>query len=36
VGVLLIPAFGTLYQRLTLPKSDRFKEAQQEQPADAM
>ncbi|KAJ7911896.1 hypothetical protein B0H13DRAFT_2327876 [Mycena leptocephala] len=31
VGVSLIPAFGTLYQRLTLPESDRFKEAQQQQ-----
>ncbi|KAJ6483258.1 major facilitator superfamily domain-containing protein [Mycena sanguinolenta] len=28
VGVSLIPAFGTLYQRLTLPESDRFKESQ--------
>ncbi|KAJ7921192.1 major facilitator superfamily domain-containing protein [Mycena leptocephala] len=36
VGVSLIPAFGTLYQRLTLPESDRFKEAQQQQAANAM
>jgi PHS family inorganic phosphate transporter-like MFS transporter len=36
VGVSLIPAFGTLYQRLTLPESDRFKEAQQKQAANAM
>ncbi|OBZ70548.1 putative metabolite transporter C2H8.02 [Grifola frondosa] len=28
VGLSLIPAFGTLYQRLTLPESMRFKEAQ--------
>ncbi|KAI0092423.1 MFS general substrate transporter [Irpex rosettiformis] len=26
VGLSLIPAFGTLYQRLTLPESTRFKE----------
>ncbi|KAJ7339922.1 major facilitator superfamily domain-containing protein [Mycena albidolilacea] len=31
VGVSLIPAFGTLYQRLHLPESDRFKEAQNQQ-----
>ena len=28
IGVSLVPAFGTLYQRLTLPESKRFKEAQ--------
>ncbi|KAJ7137011.1 major facilitator superfamily domain-containing protein [Mycena epipterygia] len=28
VGLSLIPAFGTLYQRLTLPESVRFKESQ--------
>ncbi|KAJ7184877.1 major facilitator superfamily domain-containing protein [Mycena filopes] len=28
VGVSLVPAFGTLYQRLTLPESTRFKESQ--------
>ncbi|KIP07902.1 hypothetical protein PHLGIDRAFT_23820 [Phlebiopsis gigantea 11061_1 CR5-6] len=27
IGLSLIPAFGTLYQRLTLPESTRFKEA---------
>ncbi|KAI0762151.1 MFS general substrate transporter [Trametes elegans] len=27
VGISLIPAFGTLYQRLTLPESTRFNEA---------
>ena len=26
VGLSLVPAFGTLYQRLTLPESTRFKE----------
>ncbi|KAJ6566585.1 MFS general substrate transporter [Mycena capillaripes] len=31
VGVSLIPAFGTLYQRLTLPESERFTEAQNQQ-----
>jgi PHS family inorganic phosphate transporter-like MFS transporter len=28
VGLSLIPAFGTLYQRLTLPESVRFKDSQ--------
>jgi len=28
IGLSLVPAFGTLYQRLTLPESKRFKEAQ--------
>ena len=28
VGVSLVPAFATLYQRLTLPEAKRFKEAQ--------
>ncbi|KAF9045115.1 phosphate transporter [Panaeolus papilionaceus] len=28
IGVSLIPAFGTLYQRLTLPESTRFKASQ--------
>ncbi|KAH6918398.1 phosphate transporter [Coprinopsis sp. MPI-PUGE-AT-0042] len=28
VGISLIPAFGTLYQRLTLPESTRFEKAQ--------
>lgn len=28
VGISLIPAFGTLYQRLTLPESIRFLSAQ--------
>ncbi|KAI9458464.1 major facilitator superfamily domain-containing protein [Boletus coccyginus] len=28
IGVSLVPAFGTLYQRLTLPESKRFKESQ--------
>ena len=27
VGVSLIPAFGTLYQRLTLPESKRYKDS---------
>jgi len=27
IGVSLIPAFGTLYQRLTLPEAKRFKDA---------
>jgi PHS family inorganic phosphate transporter-like MFS transporter len=27
VGVSLIPAFGTLYQRLTLPESTRYEDA---------
>ncbi|KAI0768937.1 major facilitator superfamily domain-containing protein [Irpex lacteus] len=27
IGLSLIPAFGTLYQRLTLPESTRFKES---------
>ena len=27
IGLSLIPAFGTLYQRLTLPESTRFNEA---------
>ncbi|KAJ7838074.1 major facilitator superfamily domain-containing protein [Mycena olivaceomarginata] len=31
VGASLVPAFGTLYQRLHLPESDRFKEAQNQQ-----
>ncbi|OCH84068.1 MFS general substrate transporter [Obba rivulosa] len=29
IGLSLIPAFGTLYQRLTLPESRRFKAAQE-------
>lgn len=29
VGISLIPAFGTLYQRLTLPESTRFQKSQQ-------
>ncbi|KAG9311540.1 major facilitator superfamily domain-containing protein [Chiua virens] len=28
VGLALVPAFGTLYQRLTLPESKRYEEAQ--------
>jgi len=28
IGLSLIPAFGTLYQRLTLPESTRYKESQ--------
>lgn len=28
VGLSLIPAFGTLYQRLTLPESTRYEESQ--------
>ncbi|PPQ64102.1 hypothetical protein CVT24_008919 [Panaeolus cyanescens] len=28
IGVSLVPAFGTLYQRLTLPESTRFKASQ--------
>ncbi|KAJ6617383.1 major facilitator superfamily domain-containing protein [Mycena sp. CBHHK59/15] len=32
VGLSLIPAFGTLYQRLTLPESTRFIESQKEEP----
>jgi len=28
IGVSLIPAFGTLYQRLTLPEAKRFEESQ--------
>lgn len=28
VGLSLVPAFGTLYQRLTLPESKRYEEAQ--------
>ncbi|KAJ6521672.1 MFS inorganic phosphate transporter [Mycena vulgaris] len=35
VGLSLIPAFGTLYQRLTLPEATRFIEAQN-QPTNAM
>lgn len=27
VGLSLVPAFGTLYQRLTLPESKRYEEA---------
>jgi PHS family inorganic phosphate transporter-like MFS transporter len=30
IGISLIPAFGTLYQRLTLPESTRFKKSQGE------
>lgn len=30
VGISLIPAFGTLYQRLTLPESTRFIESQKQ------
>ena len=29
VGVSLVPAFGTLYQRLTLPEAKRYEEAHQ-------
>ncbi|KAJ7463715.1 inorganic phosphate transporter [Mycena latifolia] len=35
VGISLVPAFGTLYQRLTLPESTRFI-ASQEKSQDAM
>lgn len=28
VGVSLVPAFGTLYQRLTLPESTRYQKSQ--------
>lgn len=28
IGVSLVPAFGTLYQRLTLPEATRYTEAQ--------
>ena len=35
VGLSLIPAFGTLYQRLTLPESKRFKAAQQHAETEA-
>jgi MFS transporter, PHS family, inorganic phosphate transporter len=28
IGISLIPAFGTLYQRLTLPESTRFEKSQ--------
>ena len=35
VGLSLIPAFGTLYQRLTLPESNRFKAAQQHAETEA-
>ncbi|KXN83068.1 putative metabolite transporter C2H8.02 [Leucoagaricus sp. SymC.cos] len=31
VGLSLIPAFGTLYQRLTLPESTRYEKTQQQQ-----
>lgn len=31
VGLSLIPAFGTLYQRLTLPESIRYQESQNPQ-----
>ncbi|KAK7033653.1 hypothetical protein VNI00_012653 [Paramarasmius palmivorus] len=31
VGVSLVPAFGTLYQRLTLPESTRFKRTRDEE-----
>ncbi|KZS86481.1 MFS general substrate transporter [Sistotremastrum niveocremeum HHB9708] len=34
VGLSLVPAFGTLYQRLTLPESTRFKESQKVRGAD--
>ena len=27
IGISLVPAFGTLYQRLTLPESTRFKDS---------
>ncbi|KIO24456.1 hypothetical protein M407DRAFT_244457 [Tulasnella calospora MUT 4182] len=30
VGVSLIPAFGTLYQRLTLPEATRYKKSQEQ------
>ncbi|KAI0793234.1 major facilitator superfamily domain-containing protein [Abortiporus biennis] len=30
VGLSLIPAFGTLYQRLTLPEAKKFKDSQEE------
>ncbi|KAJ7059411.1 major facilitator superfamily domain-containing protein [Mycena amicta] len=32
VGLSLIPAFGTLYQRLTLPESTRYEESQKPHP----
>ncbi|KAF5361060.1 hypothetical protein D9756_004461 [Leucocoprinus leucothites] len=31
IGLSLIPAFGTLYQRLTLPESTRYENAQRQQ-----
>jgi MFS transporter, PHS family, inorganic phosphate transporter len=31
VGVSLLPAFATLYQRLTLPESTRFKASQKDE-----
>jgi len=34
VGLSLVPAFGTLYQRLTLPESTRFKKSQEVRGAD--
>ncbi|KAJ7600588.1 major facilitator superfamily domain-containing protein [Mycena floridula] len=34
VGISLIPAFGTLYQRLTLPESTRFIESQKKDSED--
>ena len=35
VGVSLAPAFGTLYQRLTLPESTRYKASQQQAETEA-
>ncbi|KAH7886473.1 major facilitator superfamily domain-containing protein [Phlebopus sp. FC_14] len=34
VGLSLIPAFGTLYQRLTLPESKRFEDSQRPETQD--
>ena len=36
VGLSLIPAFGTLYQRLTLPESKRFEAASKNQDPAAL
>ncbi|CAA7270042.1 unnamed protein product [Cyclocybe aegerita] len=35
IGISLVPAFGTLYQRLTLPESTRFKNSQKHHHHDA-
>jgi len=34
IGVSLVPAFGTLYQRLALPESRRYKAAQEARELD--